>query len=153
MKQPFLNEENFFKSNIISDGGMLLKSQEYKIKNFVNEYIDNLIKSMEMPIGTISKGRKKVSKGKWVPAKYRKMSASEFTEAAKKSGKKLKEDPQKIVEWINKESGKFRDWANKYANEHSSNENEKKNILTYLVKEFQLQLMKKFGMGLSPQGT
>lgn len=33
---------------------------------------DGLLKSKEMPIGTVSKGMKKIAKGKWVPEKGKK---------------------------------------------------------------------------------
>lgn len=50
MKSPFLNEDNFFKSNEMTDEGLLLKARK-------------------MPVGTISHGMKKVAEGKWIPTK------------------------------------------------------------------------------------
>ena len=56
-KSAFEGEENFFKSNELNNetGNM------------------NLIKAKEMPIGTISNGRKKVAPGKWIPVKKEKI--------------------------------------------------------------------------------
>ena len=52
MKESIFNDDqNFFKSHQLSENGNLMKSKK------------------EMPIGTISKGLKKVAKGKWVPVK------------------------------------------------------------------------------------
>jgi len=50
MKQPFLNEDDFFKSTTMDEGGDLRKARK-------------------MPVGTISKGYKKIAEGKWVPVK------------------------------------------------------------------------------------
>ena len=59
MKQPFLDEETFFKSK-------------------------------ELPIGTVSKGRKKVAKGKWVKIKKKKVSKFNEDWEISKAKKKYK---------------------------------------------------------------
>jgi len=51
MKQVFLNDEDFFKSTKLSEDGI------------------TLLKAKKMPVGTVSKGMKKIAEGKWAPVK------------------------------------------------------------------------------------
>jgi len=53
MNQPFLNDDDFFKSVKMNESGRLIKAKR-------------------MPIGTVSKGMKKIAEGKWVPVKKEK---------------------------------------------------------------------------------
>jgi len=82
MKQPFLNDDEFLKSTILDENG-------------------NLMKSKKMPIGTVSKGRKKIAEGKWVPVKKER--------TKKEPGKKYeiitKEKKEKVYEDINFDFG------------------------------------------------
>jgi len=57
MKQPFLNDEDFFKSVKMTESG-------------------ELIKAKKLPVGTVSRGMKKVAEGKWEPVKKEKKKKS-----------------------------------------------------------------------------
>jgi len=63
MKQPFIEEEDFFKSTTLNEQGDLMKAKK-------------------VPVGTISKGYKKIADGKWVPVKKGK----DGTKSDKKGG-------------------------------------------------------------------
>jgi len=95
MIQPFLNDSDFFKSVGIDEGG-------------------NLMKSKKMPIGTVSKGYKKVAEGKWVPVKNEKKDSKVNGEILKpeqrmeglskiKDLKDLKESSNAILKDLDKE--------------------------------------------------
>jgi len=70
MNQPFLNDTDFFKSIIIDEHG-------------------NLMKARKVPVGTVSKGYKKIAEGKWIPVKK---------ERKKKEYEKFKKKVKKLHE-------------------------------------------------------
>lgn len=70
MKSPFINDDNFFKSHKMDEAGI------------------NLIKSKtKMPIGTVSKGFKKIAEGKWVPVSHGKRQKNGLPDEKKKEEK------------------------------------------------------------------
>jgi len=86
--QPFLYDDDFFKSNEMTEGGAILKAKT------------------AMPIGTISKGRKKVGPNRWVPVSSGKRQKNDLPDEGKKKKQEIKNDAgMTISEYFKKDTG------------------------------------------------
>jgi hypothetical protein len=71
------------------------------IKNAAKLLVSELEKAKKMPIGTVSRGRKKVAEGKWVPVKEGRQKSEK---SKQKDGEKFKKIDETGLNWLFKHS-------------------------------------------------